>query len=172
VLAARKPLLKWLHALSEKLGFSISCFHLGINIFDRYTKIEALPPTDLGMVGAVCLFIAAKYESSKTPPLKLLQMCEFNRSTLIETETKILSTLKFELTVPTAFLCLRLLSQLAAVPLSLQNLAEQLLLDTLILSNTLDSNTFSVASSLLLYCCKRTANTNLCDKVHEAIDSL
>jgi cyclin B len=84
--------------------------YLTVNILDRYLQLKQVRRSKLQLVGVSALSIAAKYEEIYPPELRdLVYITDraYNKNEIVEMESDIANTLKYELTVPTihAFLC-------------------------------------------------------------------
>lgn len=52
----------WIQELCQDFAFDTETFFLSINYLDRFLSKKNVPKKRLQLVGAACLFIAAKYE--------------------------------------------------------------------------------------------------------------
>lgn len=101
----RSVLIDWLIDVHLKFKLRPETLYLAVNLIDRYIACAFIPKHNLQLVGIASLYIAAKYEEIRPPPLKnFLYVTDdaYDKEELIEMEGKIVNSLKFKLTVPTA----------------------------------------------------------------------
>ena len=164
----RAKLVLWLKYVSSTLKFSKNTFFLGINIFDRYCKASTLELKDYELFGLVALYITVKYLESQVPFLKGYDGLRF--SDILNTERQMFTKLDFEQTVPTVYTNLMLLCEKISIPTALFEFAENILMQSVIASSKLESNTFEAAASLFLFACKN-ANAELLTAVREELNA-
>ena len=84
--------------------------YLTVNILDRYLQLKQVRRSKLQLVGVAALLLASKYEEIYAPELRdLVYITDraYTKQEIVETETEIINTLQYNLTVPTihTFLC-------------------------------------------------------------------
>ena len=65
--AMRAILVDWLVEVSDEFKLQPETFYLAVSYTDRYLSREAVPRSKLQLVGATCMFLAAKYEEIYPP---------------------------------------------------------------------------------------------------------
>jgi len=105
----RSKLNDWLVEVHDKFGFKSLTLHATINIIDRYLSVAQVRQSELQLMGATAMFIAAKFEENPEevdPPTleELVHICDnaFVATQITTMECKILMALDFQLTCPTA----------------------------------------------------------------------
>ncbi|CAD7946606.1 unnamed protein product [Amoebophrya sp. A25] len=102
----RGILLDWLVEVHYKFKLSPETLYLCINLIDRFLHIDRkMPRKKLQLVGGTCMLVASKYEEFRPPEVG--DICyimdnAYSRDEILEMEVRILNTLKFEVTVPSA----------------------------------------------------------------------
>eukprot|EP00934_Nitzschia_sp_Nitz4_P000481 Nitzschia sp. Nitz4//scaffold101_size76361//49267//50567//NITZ4_005606-RA/size76361-augustus-gene-0.14-mRNA-1//-1//CDS//3329532170//481//frame0 len=101
----RSILVDWLVEVHLKFKLVPETLYLTINIIDRYLQRKEVSRPKLQLVGVTALLIAAKYEEIYPPELRdLVYICDraYTRPEIIEMEEKILRTLEYNITIPSA----------------------------------------------------------------------
>jgi len=101
----RGILVDWLVQVHGKSGFRPETLHLTINLIDRFLSRISVMRRNLQLVGIVAIFIASKFEEitpSKVADLVYLTNDPYTKEDVFEMECCMLSTLGFQLVVPTA----------------------------------------------------------------------
>lgn len=102
----RSILIDWLVEVHFKLKLLEETLFLTVNIIDRYLERTQTDRTKLQLVGVSSLLIACKYEEIYPPEIKdfvFITDKAYSADQIIETENKILKSLEFNLTTPSAF---------------------------------------------------------------------
>jgi G2/mitotic-specific cyclin-B, other len=102
----RAILIDWLVEVHAKFRLVPETLYLGVNIIDRYLSEEKVDKKELQLVGITSLLLACKYEEIYPPEVKdcvYITDKAYTREQVLEMEAKIVKTLKFHLTVPTAY---------------------------------------------------------------------
>ena len=102
----RSILIDWLVEVHLKFKLFEETLFLTVNIIDRYLEKTQTDRTKLQLVGVSSLLIACKYEEIYPPEVRDFVFITDNAYTaeqIIETENKILRSLDFNLTTPSAF---------------------------------------------------------------------
>jgi len=101
----RSILVDWLVEVHLKFKLVPETLYLTTNIIDRYLERQEVSRPKLQLVGVTSLLIASKYEEIYPPELRdLVYICDraYTRSEIIEMEEKILKTLEYKITIPSA----------------------------------------------------------------------
>jgi G2/mitotic-specific cyclin-B, other len=101
----RAILIDWLVEVHLKFKLMPETLYLTVNLIDRYLERKQVTRPRLQLVGVTCLLLASKYEEIYPPELRdLVYICDraYSRQEIIDMEEKILKTLEYNLTVPTA----------------------------------------------------------------------
>lgn len=101
----RAILVDWLVEVHLKFKLVPETLYLTINLIDRFLEREEVSRPKLQLVGVTCLLIASKYEEIYPPELRdLVYICDraYTKNDIIEMEEKVLKTLQYQITVPSA----------------------------------------------------------------------
>ncbi|CAJ1946302.1 unnamed protein product [Cylindrotheca closterium] len=101
----RSILVDWLVEVHLKFKLVPETLYLTANLIDRYLERQEVSRPKLQLVGVTSLLIASKYEEIYPPELRdLVYICDraYTRSEIIEMEEKILKTLEYNITIPSA----------------------------------------------------------------------
>lgn len=101
----RSVLVDWLVSVQHDYRLSPETLYLTVNIVDRFLEVEAVPRSQLQLVGATALFIASKYEEIYAPQAhEIVHICDntYQKEELIRMETFILRALGYKISLPTA----------------------------------------------------------------------
>jgi len=101
----RSILVDWLVEVHLKFKLVPETLYLTVNLIDRYLERQEVSRPRLQLVGVTSLLIASKYEEIYPPELRdLVYICDraYTRSEIIEMEEKILKTLEYNITIPSA----------------------------------------------------------------------
>lgn len=97
----RAILIDWLVSVHLKLDLKNETLYLTVNLLDRYLATTWVSKSKLQLVGIVALLIACKYEEIYPPLINdLIALTDnaFNREEFLETELKLMSSLRFKIT--------------------------------------------------------------------------
>lgn len=102
--------MDWLVEVHLKFKMVPETLYLTVNLVDRYLELKLVRRSKLQLVGVAALSLASKYEEIYPPELRdLVYITDraYNKQEILEMESDIVNTLKYQLTVPTihAFLC-------------------------------------------------------------------
>eukprot|EP00940_MAST-03C_sp_MAST-3C-sp2_P003399 g3399.t1 len=108
----RAALVNWMTNVHCEFRLRIETLYLSINILDRYIgeTRERIAKRDIVALGMACLMAASKYEEIYHPSVGSFVRVTDGQVTskrLVNMEKSILTTLSFDLTVPTAFTFLK-----------------------------------------------------------------
>lgn len=103
-------LVDWLVEVHLKFKLVPETLYLTIAIIDRYLEVSQVRRSRLQLVGVAALLVAAKYEEIYPPEFKdLIYITDkaYNKQDILEMESEIVTTLKYDFTLPTihSFLC-------------------------------------------------------------------
>jgi hypothetical protein len=103
----RMILLDWLVDVHLKLRFFPQTIFITMNLIDRYLAKREVGRSKLQLLGATCMFIAAKYEETYEVPEvnDLVNLCAkaFNKKDFLEMEATVLKALDFDLIVDSMY---------------------------------------------------------------------
>merc|ERR1711962_539605 len=105
----RSILIDWLVEVSEEYKLQTETLHLAVNYIDRFLSYMAVQRSKLQLVGAACMFIAAKYEEIYPPDVgEFVYITDdtYNKRQVLRMEHLVLKVLGFDLSIPTTFLFL------------------------------------------------------------------
>jgi len=100
----RSILVDWLVEVGEEYKLQTETLHLAVNYIDRFLSYMAVQRAKLQLVGAACMFIAAKYEEIYPPDVSefvYITDDTYSKRQVLRMEHLVLRVLDFELSVPT-----------------------------------------------------------------------
>ena len=103
----RSILIDWLVDVQMEYQLQTETLHLAVNYIDRFLSLMAVQREKLQLVGATCMFLAAKYEEIYPPDVgEFVYITDdtYTPAQVLRMEHLVLKVLKFELSVPTAHL--------------------------------------------------------------------
>lgn len=103
----RSILVDWLVEVGEEYKLQTETLNLAINYIDRFLSYMAVQRSKLQLVGAACMFIAAKYEEIYPPDVSefvYITDDTYTKRQVLRMEHLVLKVLSFDLSVPTTFL--------------------------------------------------------------------
>jgi len=112
----RAILIDWLVEVHLKFKLVPETLYLTVNIIDRFLEKVTISRQKLQLVGVAAMLIACKYEEIYAPEVKdfvYVTDKTYSREAILEMEGKILSVLKFNITVCTPLRFLERFSQIA-----------------------------------------------------------
>ncbi|KAL0066372.1 hypothetical protein AAF712_006631, partial [Marasmius tenuissimus] len=99
----RDRYIKWVGLMYHGYKFRPETYFLFVNIFDRFLSLAVLPirRSNMALSAIACFCIAYKYEETKSPNLgDMLRQTnhwfDFNQNAIREMESRVLNTLKFD----------------------------------------------------------------------------
>lgn len=102
----RSILVDWLVEVGEEYKLQTETLHLAVNYIDRFLSYMAVQRSKLQLVGAACMFIAAKYEEIYPPDVSefvYITDDTYTKRQVLRMEHLVLKVLEFDLNVPTSF---------------------------------------------------------------------
>merc|ERR1712126_410505 len=103
----RSILVDWLVEVGEEYKLQTETLHLTVNYIDRFLSYMAVQRSKLQLVGAACMFIAAKYEEIYPPDVSefvYITDDTYSKRQVLRMEHLVLRVLGFDLSVPTTYL--------------------------------------------------------------------
>jgi len=101
----RSILVDWLVEVHLKFKLVPETLYLTVNIIDRYLERTEVSRPKLQLVGVTALLIGSKYEEIYPPELRdLVYICDhaYRKEQILEMEEKVLKTLEYQITIPSA----------------------------------------------------------------------
>jgi cyclin B len=101
----RTILMDWLVEVHMKYRLAPETLHLTVNIIDRYLSKVSVMRKRLQLIGVAAMFIASKFEQINPPELSdWIYICDnaYDKKDLLAMECSMLTTLNFQVAVPTA----------------------------------------------------------------------
>jgi hypothetical protein len=98
-------LVEWIIDVHRKFKFMPETLYVTVSAIDRYLAVCEIKKSELHLVGLTALLISTKYEEIYPPDLKdLLEISEnkFTKAEVLEMETKMLTALDFNFTLPSS----------------------------------------------------------------------
>lgn len=152
----RAILVDWMVEVQESFELNHETLYLAVKLVDRYLMKHFVKKSELQLVGATAICIAAKFDE-RQPPLvdDFLYICDdsYTREQLIETEIKILQTVNFDLGIPLSYRFLRRFARCSRMSMPELTLARYILETSLMdydLIDILDSKLASAALFLAI----------------------
>jgi len=99
----REILIDWMIEVHLKFKLRDETLYLTVNIIDRFLERQQVSRTKLQLVGCTAMLLASKYEEIYAPEIRdfvYISDRAYTRDQILEMESLILNTLKFNLTVP------------------------------------------------------------------------
>lgn len=112
----RMILVDWMAEVTVKFRLLVETLFLAVNILDRFLQRKAVARPKLQLVGVTAMLVASKYEEILTPEVNdfvWITAKAYTREEVLKMERLILSTLDFELSIPTPLHFLRRYSKAA-----------------------------------------------------------
>ncbi|CAG7871876.1 unnamed protein product [Brassica rapa] len=106
----RAILIDWLIEVHDKFDLMSETLFLTVNLIDRFLSKKAVLRKKLQLVGLVALLLACKYEEVSVPlveDLVLISDRAYTRTDVLHMEKTMLSTLQFNVSLPTQYPFLR-----------------------------------------------------------------
>ncbi|XP_004512252.1 G2/mitotic-specific cyclin-1 [Cicer arietinum] len=122
----RAILVDWLIEVHDKFDLMHETLFLTINLIDRFLEKQSVIRKKLQLVGLVAMLVACKYEEVSVPvvgDLILISDRAYNRKEVLEMEKIMVNTLKFNISVPTAYVFIRRFLKAAQADKKLEMLA-------------------------------------------------
>lgn len=101
----RAILIDWLVEVHQKFKLVPETLYLTVNVIDRYLERAHVSRPKLQLLGVTSLLLASKYEEIYPPEISdLVYICDraYNKSQILGMEEKVLKTLCYQMTVPSA----------------------------------------------------------------------
>lgn len=112
----RAVLVDWLVDVHWKFKLSSETLFLCVSLLDRFLARQPhVPRSQLQLIGATCLLLAAKYEDIYAPEIKdIVHITDktYTRDEVLQAEVFILNSLRFKLTAPSPLLFLLRMAKL------------------------------------------------------------
>ena len=105
----RAILVDWLLEVHFKFKLLPETLYLTVNIIDRYLERKPVVRTKLQLVGVTAMLVASKYEEIYPPEVKdfvFITSNAYSHEEILDMEARMLNALRFEVTVPTAWIFL------------------------------------------------------------------
>ena len=153
----RAILVDWLVDVHLKFKLLPDTLFLTVNIIDRYLEAVQVSRQELQLIGVTAMFIAAKYEEIYSPETKDYAFITDNAYTvaqILETEGKILTTLKFELTYSSQYRFLIRYARIKGIEEKLFMLARYVIELALIEHRMQKYSPSQIAASAIYLACK------------------
>ncbi|KFK40138.1 hypothetical protein AALP_AA3G335700 [Arabis alpina] len=102
----RAILIDWLIEVHDKFDLMNETLFLTVNLIDRFLSKQGVMRKKLQLVGLVALLLACKYEEVSVPvveDLVLISDKAYTRKDVLEMEKTMLSTLQFNVSLPTQY---------------------------------------------------------------------
>jgi len=119
----RSILVDWLVEVGEEYKLQTETLHLAVSYIDRFLSYMAVQRSKLQLVGAACMFIAAKYEEIYPPDVSefvYITDDTYTKRQVLRMEHLVLKVLDFELSSPTTFLFLNKILEMEGVERALK----------------------------------------------------
>ncbi|XP_027194699.2 cyclin B [Dermatophagoides pteronyssinus] len=114
----RAVLVNWINGIHRNFRLMPETFYLTISIIDRVLARESVEKSQLQLLGATAIFVAAKYEEIFYPDIKdIVAICDnlYTKHEILLMEIRILKVTNFELSGPSPLYFLRRGSKAAQV---------------------------------------------------------
>ncbi|AES95280.1 G2/mitotic-specific cyclin-1 [Medicago truncatula] len=122
----RAILVDWLIEVHDKFDLMHETLFLTVNLIDRFLEKQSVVRKKLQLVGLVAMLLACKYEEVSVPvvgDLILISDRAYTRKEVLEMEKVMVNALKFNISVPTAYVFMRRFLKAAQADRKLELLA-------------------------------------------------
>ncbi|KAI5438615.1 G2/mitotic-specific cyclin-1 isoform X1 [Lathyrus oleraceus] len=122
----RAILIDWLIEVHDKFDLVHETLFLTVNLIDRFLEKQSVVRKKLQLVGLVAMLLACKYEEVSVPvvgDLILISDRAYTKKEVLEMEKLMVNTLKFNISVPTAYVFIRRFLKAAQADRKLELLA-------------------------------------------------
>ncbi|XP_075919804.1 G2/mitotic-specific cyclin-B3 [Petromyzon marinus] len=122
----RGILVDWMVEVQENFQLNHETLYLAVKLVDHFLNVAAVPRENLQLVGATCVFIAAKFDEVCPPSVDdLLFICDdaYTHVELVGTERRILLALDYDVNIPVAYRPLRRYAKVCGVDMKTLTLA-------------------------------------------------
>ncbi|KAK2373241.1 CYCLIN B2-4 [Trifolium repens] len=122
----RAILIDWLIEVHDKFDLMHETLFLTVNLIDRFLEKQSVIRKKLQLVGLVAMLLACKYEEVSVPvvgDLILISDRAYTRKEVLEMEKVMVNTLKFNISVPTAYVFMKRFLKAAQADRKLELLA-------------------------------------------------
>ena len=126
----RAILIDWLIEVHLKFKLLPETLFLTVNLIDRFLEKAIIQRTKLQLVGVTCMLIASKYEEIYAPEVRdfvYITDKAYSKEEILKMEQKILMTLDFNVTSPSAYRFLERFTKVVNGDALLFNLARYLI---------------------------------------------
>ncbi|GAU29830.1 hypothetical protein TSUD_223760 [Trifolium subterraneum] len=122
----RAILIDWLIEVHDKFDLMHETLFLTVNLIDRFLEKQSVVRKKLQLVGLVAMLLACKYEEVSVPVVSDLIVISdraYTRKEVLEMEKVMVNTLKFNISVPTAYVFMKRFLKAAQADRKLELLA-------------------------------------------------
>ncbi|XP_045811279.1 G2/mitotic-specific cyclin-1 isoform X2 [Trifolium pratense] len=122
----RAILIDWLIEVHDKFDLVHETLFLTVNLIDRFLEKQSVVRKKLQLVGLVAMLLACKYEEVSVPVVSDLIVISdkaYTRKEVLEMEKVMVNTLKFNISVPTAYVFMKRFLKAAQADRKLELLA-------------------------------------------------
>jgi Cyclin, N-terminal domain/Cyclin, C-terminal domain len=163
----RAILVNWMVDLQASFQFSDATLHLAVSLLDRFLDVTPVILGQLQLVGATCFWIASKYEERYLPIHVLVCACDglYTRQEFVFIETKILSTLGYRLSLPTANTFLDIFLVVAKLDNRTRTMAHTVLKDALSSYTLLQYRPSELAAAAFLVAFRSTGKYTIAESL-------
>jgi len=123
----RAILIDWLLEVHFKFKLLPETLYLTVNIIDRFLERRSVQRTKLQLVGVTAMLIASKFEEIYPPEDKdfvFITSNAFSHDQILDMEAKMLNSLKFEVSAPTAWVFLNRYARVGGMDSKVKLLAQ------------------------------------------------
>ncbi|XP_066025304.1 G2/mitotic-specific cyclin-B3-like isoform X3 [Pocillopora verrucosa] len=148
----RAILVDWLVEVQECFELYHETLYLGVKLLDHFLEGNTIKRDELQLVGATTLLISSKIEERHPPCMDdFIYICDdaYKQQHFIAMETKIMSSLGFDINIPIPYRFLRRYAKAAFVSIETLTLARYLLESSLLEGQFITKRASMMASSCL-----------------------
>lgn len=112
----RAILVDWIIEVHLKFKLLPETLFITVSLIDRYLELVQIKRNNLQLVGVTAMLIASKYEEIYAPEVRdfvYITDNAYTKQEIFEMENHMLSTLEFNVTVPSAFQFLQRFTKIA-----------------------------------------------------------
>jgi len=149
----RAILVDWMAEVQESFELNHETMYLAVKMVDLYLGKQLVKREKLQLVGATCLYIAAKYDERCPPAIDdFCYICDdaYGQKEILNMEAVVLRTMNFDIGMPLSYRFLRRYSRCAKFGMDILTLARYVLEMSLMEYEFIDIKDSMIAASALL----------------------
>jgi len=155
--AMRAVLVDWMVEVQESFELNHETLYLGVKLVDHYLSKKSIAKEKFQLLGATCLFLAAKFDERIPPAIEdFLYICDdaYLRRDIIVMEMEVFKRLNFFIGFPISYRFLRRYARCAKLSMETLTLARYILETSLMEYDLIQERDSKTAAAALLLALK------------------